>query len=157
MYLPAIDAIQLLIRNRSLIEGKGGTRPLSANDHAILGTPPSRLVQKIGAPLARLFPGCISTLQPMAYPALNLHIAKITMQKFAIAGRYRRHSSYRFPAKSRKPNYEQETCTQHMDKDIHSIGTYLGAKSRSDFGCLSESTTHDNTARPESLMLNIAA
>jgi hypothetical protein len=155
VHLPAIDAIQLLIRNRNLTGRKGSTRPLPANDHAIHCTPPSWITQKIGAPLAGLFPGSISTLEITVYAPLSLHIAKITAQKFAVADRCRHHSSDRFPTKSRKPNHEQKTCAQHLDKDTHLIGTYLGAKSHSDFGCLTESTAHDNSERPESLMLNI--
>jgi len=157
VYLPAIDAIQLLIRNWNLIERKGSTRPLPTNDHAIHCTPASWITQKIGALLAGLFPGSVSTLQITVYPPLSLHIANITTQKFAVANRCGHHSCNRFPTMSRKPNYEQETCTQHLDKDTHLIGTYLGATSHSDFDCLTESTAHDNTARPESLMLNIAA
>jgi hypothetical protein len=127
VYLPAIDATQLQIRNGNLDVRKGSTRPLPASDHAIHCTPPSRITQKIGAPPAGLFPGSVSTLQITVSPPLKLHIAKITTQKFEAADRRRHQSSYRLPPKSRKRHYELETCARCLDKDTHLIGTYLGA------------------------------
>ena len=132
MHLPAIDAIQLLLRSRSLIKRKANPQPPPTNGHVIHGNLLSRIAKIIGAPWVGISPGSISTHQIMASPPPSPRFAKISVQKFAVAARCRHPSHDRLSPKSRKRHFEQETCTHHLDKDIYLIGMYLGSKAHSE-------------------------
>jgi len=157
VHLPAIDAIQLLLRSRTLIKRKANPQPPPTNSHVIHGNLLSRIAKIIGAPWVGISPDSISTHQIMTSPPPSPRFAKIPMQKFADVTRCRYHSSDRLLPKRRKRCYEQETCVHQPREETHLIETSLATKPHSVFVCLTEITTHDNAKRQESIMLSTSA
>jgi len=157
VYLPAIDTIQLQIRNGNLLEGKGNARPLLANDHTIHGKTLWWIAQKIGAPRAGLFPASISTPQYTVSPHRSHRISRITAQQFAAADRCSLHTCNRPLLKGHKRHYEQETCARNPCVKSQIIRRRFNTIPLSEFGCLTEIYSHDNAKRQGSNMLSTSA
>ena len=157
MHLPAIDAIQLLIRNINLIERKGNSRPQPANDQVIHDTPTSWIRQIIGSPLTDLVPSPVSALQIMVAPPLSIRIVEITVQRFSVADPCIHSSSDHPHPKSRKRHYERGMYADYLDEVTHIIGTYLWPKPHSEFSYLTEIMAQVNATQRESIMLNSTA